>query len=352
MAMEQQVLTSPRVEVADLQEAMEVCFARGWTDGLPVIPPTEERVRGMLEYAAVEPGRVVGLFPVRRRVLTAEKVAINAVMAGCLPEYFPVVLAAVEAITDEAYGLHLHSASTSGPTPLIIVNGPIRKTLGINCADSVFGPGSRANATIGRAIRLVLQNCCGATPGVLDRATLGHPGRYSYCIGEHEEVSPWEPLHVERGLPREASAVTVISAESHSQINSRISNDPEVILLSVADVMTTVGGGGAHPGNEKFTIVLGPEHAETIGAAGWSKGETRRFLFEKARRPVIDFKRAARLPGEIEPGDEQALLSAVRRPEDIWIVVAGGLTGRYSAVIPCGSPAVTKAIGLCGECTQ
>ena len=345
------VLTSDRIGAAGLAEAMEVCFARGWTDGLPVIPPTEERVREMLEHAAIEPQQIVGLFPVRRRVITAEKVAINAVMAGCLPTYFPVVVAAVEAITDEAYGLHLQSASTSGPTPLIIVNGPIRKGIGINCADSVFGPGFRANATIGRAIRLILQNCCGAIPGILDRATLGHPGRYSYCIGEHEEVSPWEPLHVERGLPREASAVTVISAESHYQINSRISNDPEVILLSVLDVMTTLGGGGAHPGEDRFTIILGPEHAETIGRAGWSKGEIRRFLFEKARRPVIDFKRAARLPGDIEPGDAEDLLQIVQHPEDIWIVVAGGLTGRYSAVIPCGSPAVTKAIGLCGDCT-
>jgi hypothetical protein len=351
MEIKQMVLTSDRVEVAGVAEAMEVCFERGWSDGLPVVPPTEERVWEMLMYAAIEPQQIVGLFPVRRRAITAEKVAINAVMAGCPPEYFPVVLAAVEAITDAAYGLHLHSASTSGPTPLIIVNGPIRKQIGINCADSVFGPGFRANATIGRAIRLILQNCCGAIPGILDRATLGHPGRYSYCIGEHEEASPWEPLHVERGLPREASAVTVISAESHSQINSRISNDPEVILLSVLDVMTTLGGGVPHPGDGGFTIVLGPEHAETIGAAGWSKGEIRRFLFEKAQRPVIDFKRAARLPGEIAPGDAGRLLRVIEYPEDIWIVVAGGLAGRYSAVIPCGNPAVTKAIGLCGDCT-
>src|SRR5579884_2679781 len=195
-------LASPRYEVPDTLEAIEFCYQQGWTDGLPVVPPTEARVAEFLAAAGLAPDAVLGTVPERGRVITAEKVAINAVMAGCLPTYLPVVVAAVQAMTADEFCLHGSMASTGGAAPLVIVNGPVRTQLGMNAGVNVFGPGTRANATIGRALRLVLLNVCDAQPGVLDQATLGHPGKYAYCIAEDEETTVWQPLHVERGLAR------------------------------------------------------------------------------------------------------------------------------------------------------
>src|SRR5262245_19269530 len=203
-------LTAAEHSVASWDDAVETYFERGWTDGLPVIPATEDTVRRFLAEAGLRPDDVALTEPVRRRTVTVEKVAINAVLAGCRPEYMPVVLAALDAMADPAFTLHGAITSTGGSATLVVVNGPIRQRLGFNAGTNVFGPGWRANATVGRAIRLITLNCLGAQPGVLDRSTQGHPGKYSYCIAENEEENPWEPLHVERGLGREASAVTVL----------------------------------------------------------------------------------------------------------------------------------------------
>ena len=251
MSLQRDSLASSRIEMTgSTEEAIELYYQKGWTDGLPVIPPTEERVLRFLEAAQREPGEVLSTEPVRGRVITVEKVAIAAVMAGCLAEYMPVVLTAVECMVAPEFSLHGTSASTAGSAPLIIVNGPIRHQLGFASGHNLFGPGPdrRPNATVGRAIRLLLINALQNHPGVLDRSTLGHPGKYSYCIAEDEESSPWEPLHVERGFPGEASTVSVGACLGPVQIDIRRGNTPEALLTAVSDQL----------------LGLGPQHREMI----------------------------------------------------------------------------------------
>ena len=207
-------LTSKRHQVEDPADAVEFCFRQGWSDGLPVVPPTEARVRAMLEATRLPPAQQVGFVAHRAVSITAEKVAINAVLAGCRPEYMPVVVAAVEGISDPRFSYHGPGTSTAGAGVLVIVNGPIARELDVNAGDNLFGPGWRANLTIGRAVRLVMRNVCGSRPGTLDRGTLGHPGRLAYVIAENEADSPWTPLHVERGFRAEQSTVTVLAAEA------------------------------------------------------------------------------------------------------------------------------------------
>src|SRR6185503_15301270 len=198
---------SRRHTAADVDGAMELCYTNGWSDGFPVIAPTEERIVGMLAAAGLEPSYQCAFIENRQISVTAEKVAINAVMAGCKAEYFPAVVAAVEAIGDPQYGYHGPATSTGGSAVFMVVNGPIAKKIGMNSGDNLFGPGWRSNSTIGRAVRLVMRNTIGTLPGELDRGTVGHPGKYSYVIAENEEESPWTPLHVERGCRAEDSAV-------------------------------------------------------------------------------------------------------------------------------------------------
>src|SRR5262249_5345732 len=240
-------LTSKRFRVDDLAAAVDFCFERGWTDGLPVIPPTESSVRAMLDAAELAPDAKVGYVRDRFVTITAEKVAINAVMAGCKPEYMPVVVAAVEGIADERWGYHGPGTSTGGAAVLMIVNGPIVRELDINAGDNLFGPGWRSNLTIGRAVRLVMRNVCGSMPGLLDRGTVGHPGKLSYVIAEKETESPWTPLHVERGLRPEQSAVTVIAAEGPHQFYNQLSNTAEGILTTLSDSVRISGNGIGQP---------------------------------------------------------------------------------------------------------
>ena len=230
-----QTLTSDRFDFDDASEAIEFYFERGWTDGLPVVPPTPEKVARFLDAAGRSPAEILCTEPTKGRVITAEKAAINAVMAGCLPGYFPVVAAAVEAMNEPRFNLHAITASTAGAAVLAVVNGPIAGELGVNSGISLFGPGHRANATIGRALRLVIGNASGSVSGVIDKATLGHPGKYTWCIAEAEEVSPWEPLHVERGFSKDDSAVTVFAGLSQIQASYHESGRPEEILGSFTD---------------------------------------------------------------------------------------------------------------------
>ena len=234
-------LTSRRHRAADDAEAIELCFARGWTDGLPVIPPTPERVARMLEAARLEPAREITYIAHRAVSVTAEKVAINAVMAGCRPEYMPVVVAAIEGIGDPRWSYHGPGTSTAGAAVLLVVNGPIARALDVNAGDNLFGPGWRANLTIGRAVRLVMRNVCGSRPGTLDRGTLGHPGKLSYVIAENEAESPWPPLHVERGFRPDQSAVTVMAAAGPRQFYNQLSNTAEGVLTTLADDMRISG---------------------------------------------------------------------------------------------------------------
>lgn len=326
--MSTQPLTSNRIEFDDTTEVIEYYFNQGWTDGLPVVPPTVEKVSQFIDYAGRSPSEIIGTEPTKGRVITVEKVAINSVMAGCLPEHFPVVLAAVEGLVEPQFNLHAITVSTMGAAVLIVVSGPIARELGFNSGVSVFGPGHRANATVGRAVRLVISNVTGSVPGVLDKATLGHPGKYSWCIAEAEDVSPWEPLHVERGMPADQSAVTIFAGLSATQVSMHQGNTPQSILTRFKDAMFAAG-----PRQGEIVMVLCPEHIGYIKSAGWSKKQVKEFLYEVAQRSASDWANAgAMLPGGQADGDK--LVPVAQSPDSITVLVAGGPAGAFSSVIP------------------
>jgi len=335
------MLDQPVVTTADAMEAMELFAEKRWTDGLPIIPPTEERVRDFLDVAGRDPAEVILRVSENRREVTVGLAAINAVMAGCLPAYFPVVLAALGGWADTRWGdgdrtyFYISNASTGGGGQLLIVNGPVRHELGINSGVNLYGPGNRANATIGRAMRLIIINALGIAPGVLDHASQGHPGKYSFCIAENEEESPWEPLHVERGFSADTSTVTTFSARGPEPVENRVSGKPEGILTSIADTMSRLGAMMGMSGTT--VVVMGPEHAGIIGRHGWSKQDVKLFLYENFKRPLTDFARAGMV---IPPGSPRTFtldgvdyLRGCRGPEDILLVVAGGNNAGVSSVI-------------------
>jgi hypothetical protein len=337
-------LTSKRYRVEDL-DAVEFCFQQGWTDGLPVIPPTPERVEAMLAAARLDAKQEIAFITNRSVSITAEKVAINAVMAGCRPEYMGVVIAAVEGIGDPAWGYHGPGTSTGGAAVLMIVNGPIARQLDINSGDNLFGPGWRSSLTMGRALRLVMRNVCGSIPGLLDRGTLGHPGKVSYVIAENEAESPWTPLHVERGCRPDQSAVTVMAALAPHQFYNQLSSTAAGVLTTVCDAMKNPG----MVGQPHYCLVLAGEHMRTIAADGWSKADIRKFVFENSKNSVAHFKRTGRIPGAVKPEDESTMRPLVLTPDDILVVAAGGRAGSFSCYIPgwgsrTSSQAVTVAI--------
>ncbi|HMB36263.1 MAG TPA: hypothetical protein VKV41_19630 [Methylomirabilota bacterium] len=323
-------LTSKRHAVQDLSHAIEFCYQQGWTDGLPVVPPTEQAVRTMLDAAGLEPGQELCFITNRQVSVTAEKVAVNAVMAGCLPEHMPIVVAAVEGLGDPKWGYHGPATSTGGAAVLMIVNGPIAARLGFNSGDNLFGPGWRSNATTGRAVRLVMRNVIGTLPGALDRGTVAHPGKYSYVIAENETESPWTPLHVERGCRPEQSAVTVMAALAPHQFYNQLSSTAAGILTTLCDTMRSPGMAG----QPNYCVVLAGEHMRTIAADGWSKADIRAFVFENSKSSIAHFKRTGRAPGPVKPEDESTMRPIVMTPEDILVVAAGGRAGSFSCYIP------------------
>lgn len=325
-------LSSASHEVSDTAAAIEYYYEQGWTDGLPVVPPTEASIRAMLEAGGVEPAAVLGTVQLRQRVITAEKLAINAVLAGCKAEYMPVLVAVVEAMCEERFGLHGPTASTAGVAVLVIVHGPIARQLGVNCKENLFGQGWRANATIGRAVRLLLMNVCGTTPGRLDRSTMGHPGKYSFCIAENEAESPWTPMHVERGLAPEDSAVTVFAAEAPRQVNNHHSRNAEGILDTIVGAMIALGNSNISGKCEALIAICG-EHRQTIVADGWDKQRIREYLFEKARRPLAEARPTWRAEGIPQGADPNVLKTAVPSADDIMVIAAGGDAGRFSAFV-------------------
>ncbi len=336
----------------EMVDAIEFFYEQGWTDGLPIVPPTVDRVRAMVERSGRAASEVIAELPPKGGKATVEKIATNAVMAGCLPEYMPVILAALEAMMEPRFNLRGVVCSTHVATPLLILNGPIVKELQVNAGHNVFGPGWRANATIGRAVQLILVNIGGAVPGVFDKATFGHPGKYTYCIAENEAANPWEPLHVERGFLPDESTVTVYAAEAPHNVNNHGSDNARDLLIVVADCLASLGSNHMYLGGECF-VVFSPEHAATIVASGWKKRDVQGFLYEQARQPL----RLLRLGGMygadtqrnlwprwVDHTDPEALVPPTRRPEDIVVLVAGG-AGKHSVVIPgWGSRSVTRKI--------
>ncbi len=330
----------------DAASLIEAYYERGWTDGLPVVPPTEGSVGDMLAAVGLRGPEVIGEIPDRNARVTADKVAINAVLAGCRPEYMPVVVAAVKGLCHPDYHYHGPATSTGGSAAVLIVNGPIAGKLGMNSQDNVFGPGNRANATIGRSVRLVMMNALNTRPGALDRSTLGHGGKYTSCIAENEADSPWEPLHVERGFRREESTVTVFAAEAHIQVYNQLSREPEQLCLTMADAMANLGSANIM-GQSQMAVIWAGEHAETFRKAGWTRAQIKQELYRHARRTHGDLKRAGRMPGPEAPNDETTWRHVVRTPEDFILVHAGGKAGSFSAVLPgWGNNAATRSVTI------
>jgi hypothetical protein len=306
--------------------------ARGWSDGLPVVAPTHERVNAMLAITDRDRDDELGTMPPRQGVVNLEILAVNAVMAGCLPDYFPVVVAAVEAMLDPGFNLFAVQATTHPCAPCVIVNGPIAAELGINARYGAFGPGVRANATIGRAVRLVLLNVGGATAGILDRSTQGQPAKYAFCVAENEAESPWEPLHVERGFALSDSTVTVTAADGTHNINDHISHTADGILTTVAAALSDMGCNNAYLYGQP-TIAFGPEHAAILAAAGLSKDDIRSYVFEHARI-VRERWLQGGMAGMFEDRfPDEAHVPIIKAPEDLLVIVVGGF-GRHSCWLP------------------
>jgi len=308
---------------------------RGWTDGLPIVPPTEDDVRECLRWTDRDPRDVVAVLPPRQGEATVERIAVNAVMAGCRPEYLPVLIAAVEAMADPAFNLDSIQATTHPVAPLLIVNGPIAREIGLNAGYNAFGQGFGANVTIGRAVRLVLMNVGGGLPGTGDRSTQGSPAKIAYCVAENEDANPWEPLHVELGFPRDVSTVTVIGCEGPHNIQDHVSHSGLGVLRIIAGAMGQAGSNNILAKGWPL-LSLGPEHAATIAGDGFSKRQVKEFLFEHARFPL------RRLGDEYHRwfvetrgtvADPETMLPIVDAPDAISVIVVGG-AGKHSCWQP------------------
>ena len=331
-------LHARRVDVSNSFEAIQdYCWEQGWTDGMPVVPPTEDSVRRMLAGYGAPPSTSLGLIQPRNAQVTLEKVAINAVMAGCLPEYFPVVVASVQAVLQEEFNVAGVSATTGGAAPVIIINGPLAKTLNVNGDSGCFGPGYRANASIGRALRLVIRNLGGLIPGEMDKATLASPARYSFCFAENEDRSPWAPRHIELGYAPSASVLTVAGIRGVYNVMENTVPTGFEVLETIVSTMKTRGvsnyyqiGTGA-----QIVLVICPEHASDIASSGFSKADIREFVFNHARMPLHQLKDISHYgnrnwPAWIDETDPETQIPLVSSANDIVVVVAGG-DGRHSA---------------------
>ena len=316
------------------QDPVEECYRRGWTDGMPVAPPTVEKVNQMLDYVGLSPGDVLGEVPVRRRVLTAEQAAANCVMAGCLPEYFPIVLAAMKALFDhDPNCIHEISAVTNSTGIMLLVNGPIRKNIDLNCTDNLFSPGYRANSTIGRAIRLIFINVFEQRPGVLDRGCMGSLTKYSVCFGEDEEDSPWEPYHVTQGFAADQSTVTVSAIQDPEMFGNRYGTTGESLMDSIVEGRASHGLAIYFGRGIKWFWVVGHWHAEMLNRLGWTRPLMQEYIQEKSYRTRAQLKGLGYIKGEIVTQDETEKVYAAQAAEDILIVKAGGNSGIYSNLI-------------------
>ena len=333
----------------DLEAFNRYLLEHHWSDGLPAIPPTRERVERMLKCTTRKPDEVVGAVAPAFGVATVERIAINAVMAGCYPEYLPVLIAATEAISDPRFNLRGIQATTNPAAVFMIVNGPIAKQLGINSGGNCLGPGAWANATLGRAMRLIQQNIGGAQPGDMDKATQGQPGKYTFCCAENEDASPWAPLHVERGFKKEQSTVTTVGALGTWNMNTH-AKDANDFLRIVADTMTFPASSDFVYAGEPW-LILSPEHAEILHRDGLSKADVKRGLWERARLScqrlsAKDFGRTqSGRKAELGEITRDTVLPISVKSDDIGILVAGG-TGTHSVYIPMSGHvrSVTKEI--------
>ena len=341
--------------------AIDYCYEQGWTDGLPVVPPGAERVEEMLGYEGRPPETPIAVHPATGLECTVHAAAVNAVMAGCRPEYFPVLVAAFEAMNEPGFNFHGSTASTGGSAPLLVVSGPVTDDIQMNSDVNLFGPGNRANATIGRAVRLILMNVFRMIPGISDKSTQGHPGKFSFCIAERSRGNPWPLLCEEQGYPEGVSSVTVFAGGGFCNIENHGGNTPEHILATVADAMANYGCITLG----QSVVVLAPEHMRILAGAGWTRKRAQEYLFAHACRPVEGMKAVGK-HRDVEYGKQHGEEGAhplagdgrFHRglgPDDILILMGGGDAGGHSSFIPSwsrgrGSLMQSKPIGVCIDC--
>ena len=343
-------LISSSVDIADNspESVFQFMIDQGWSDGLPVIPPTADRVQAMLDYAQQDASELVGYINPDAGSATVEKIAVNAVMAGCLPEYMPVLIAAVQAITEPSFNIHGLQTTTNPVSPLLIVNGPVRETIGLNSGRGTLGPGFRANATIGRAVRLLLLNVGGARPWTTDMSLHGSPAKYISCMGENEEDSIWDPLHVERGFSSDQSTVTVVGAQGFSNCLT-FYKEPESFLTMIASAMADISDNNYLLAAGNPLVILTPGHAQIFSEWGYTKQAVKEALFERCKVPIERFPKETSVityeDGFAMDGDR---VCPCRSADDIMVVVSGGPEPYH--VLYCGNfgdtTAVTKAVQL------
>ena len=344
-----------RIPLSHYMDPYEYCMQAGFSPCLPVVPPTAERVDAMLTAVPHSPERVVGLVPPCYGAATVEKVAANAVMAGCRPEYMEVLLTVIRAACDERFNLHGIQATTHSATPLIIVSGPVSTQLGFASGAGLFGNVSRASSTVGRALQLAMANLGGAVPGEIDMSTLGNAGRFSYCVAESQASSPWAPLHVDLGFDSEESTVTLFAAGGATEVSEHTARTGTGLLGTIAATLSTVWS-WRRCGRVDALVVLCPEHAATLGEDGFDKAHVRDFLFEHAGVPVRAFD-GQDMEGIAERDQYEEIVidgephyRKFSEPSQIRIIVAGGLAGKFSAVLggwlagPTGSESVTYPV--------
>lgn len=331
-----------RLELEE-SEVQETFFENGWTDGLPIVPPTPERVEAMIGDSGHQPDDLIGVVPERSRSVSVEQVAISAVMAGCRPDYFPVVLAATSALLDPKLNPHVALSSSGGPAICVVVSGPLAARIGMNARQNVLGAGNRANATIGRTIRLVAINVLGSSPDGLDGASIGHPGKYSFCFAEDVPPEPWKPLAVDLGYAEGDTAVLVSAVEAPAQVGNHMSGEPDRILDTFVAAMQNPARYAVGKAAQGIPV-LGPEHAGAIIAAGWSRRDVREYLAEKSR-VTPEFIEQAGVVVERDgqhalPIGDDGKLPVAASPDDIFPVTAGGPGAGWSAYVPCYFPRI------------
>jgi hypothetical protein len=335
---------APRIHEApdDLLAAIDFCYEQGWTDGLPVVPPQVDRVKAMLAADARPADTVICHHPATTLDLSLHAAAVNAVMAGCLPEYFPVLVAAFEAMNRTEFNFHGSTASTGGSAPLLVVSGPIVDEIGMNADVNLFGPGNRANSTIGRATRLILRNVFQMLPGISDKSTQGNPGKYSFCIAERSRGNPWPLLCEAQGYPKGTSSVTTFAGGGFCNVENHGGNTPEQILGSVADAMANYGCITLG----QSVVILAPEHMRILGDAGWTREQAQDCLFSQAKRSVEGMKSVGKYRDrEYDRQHDESAHRLVEQgfvhrglgPADILITMGGGDAGGHSCFIPSWS---------------
>lgn len=336
----------------DALEAIDFCYEQGWAaDGLPVVPPETGRVQAMLQMEGRPPETIIATHPATGNECSIQAAAVNAVMAGCLPEYFPVVVAALEAMNEPDFNFHGSTASTGGSSHVLLVSGPVVNDIGMNAAGNCLGQGNRANATVGRAIRLIIMNVFEMIPGVSDQSTQGSPGKYSACIAERQDASPWSPMNVELGYPDEVSSVTVFAGAGFINCENHGGNTPQAVLGSVASAMANLGVMSIG----QTVVVLSPEHIGVIANAGWSRRQVQEFLFEQACQPMSEMKRTMKYSERDATRQALAQMHRGLGPDDIFVMVSGGLAGGHSTVITSWSRSrlslmQSRPIGACLDC--